>query len=77
MGVDAMNEHVKDFATRIRAHELFPEWIAEIDKKRPVVPTYEPTESSEEERALLERIKFETARQRGFDLFRLLITGTK
>jgi len=43
-----MNEHVKEFATRIRAHELFPEWIAEIDKKRPVVPTYEPTESSEE-----------------------------
>jgi len=72
-----MNDHVKEFVAKVRAHELFSDFVAEIDKHRPVVPRYRPTHSGEEERALLESIKFETARQDGFDLFRLFLTGNK
>lgn len=56
---------------------LFLELLKEIDQQRPVVPNYRPAESSEDERALLERIKFESGRQAGFDLFRLYLTGEK
>lgn len=56
---------------------LFLDLLKEIDKQRPVIPKYQPAESSEEERSLLERIKFETGRQAGFDLYRLYLTGEK
>lgn len=72
-----MNEHTKEFLARLRLEPLFFDVLKEIDKQRPVVPSYQPTESGEEERALLERIKYESGRQAGFDLFRLYLTGEK
>lgn len=72
-----MNEHLKEFALRVRTHELFKGWMEELEKQRPVVPEYRPQETRDAEHALLERIKYETARQQGFDLFRLYLTGEK
>ena len=72
-----MNEHTKEFLARLRMEPLFLDLLKEIDKQRPVIPKYQPAESSEEERSLLERIKFETGRQAGFDLYRLYLTGEK
>jgi hypothetical protein len=72
-----MNEHTKLFLAQTREHPLFKDLINEINKQRPVIPTYQPGQSQEETYSLLERIKFESGRKEGFDLALLLLTGEK
>lgn len=56
---------------------LFRETMKELKKLRPVVPVYKPCQTQEEMFSLLERIRFESGRQEGFDLIHLLLTGDR
>ena len=67
----------KQFLSELRSNPLFRESMNEIKKFRPVVPAYKPAQSQEESVSLMERIKFESGRQDGFDLIYLLLTGDR
>lgn len=47
------------------------------DALRPIIPRYKPMPTKDEEEALVARIKFETARQDGFDLLMMHLTGER
>jgi hypothetical protein len=61
----------------LRMNPLFRETMKEVLKFRPVVPAYRPGHSSEEMQSTLERIKYESGRQEGFDKIYLILTGEK
>lgn len=70
-------EH-KAFMSTIIVNPLFKGAMREIYQQlRPVVPVFKPGQSREEDFALLERIKFETGRKDGFDLFYFHLTGER
>lgn len=72
-----MDKLSKQFLSELRLNPLFQEAMKEIQKFRPVVPHYQPGESTEEVSSLIERIKFESGRQEGFDLIYLILTGER
>jgi hypothetical protein len=49
--------------------------MAEVFTQRPGIPRFSPQQTSAENEALVEKIKFEAARQIGFDLLYTLLTG--
>ena len=51
--------------------------MKEMKERRPVLPRYQPQATSEANQELLEKIKFETGRQDGFDLIYLILTGER
>ena len=71
-----MNQGVKELAQRLKLDPFFRDWVEELKKSRPVVPSYQPGDLQETQE-LLERIKFESGRREGFDLLLLYITGEK
>ena len=61
----------------LREYPEFQFAIDELKAKRPVIPKYSPASSFDDEQMLLNRIKYETARQDGFDLIFLCLTGER
>jgi hypothetical protein len=67
----------KRFLSELRENPLFQEAMKEVKKFRPVVPRYKPGMNTEENSSLIERIKYESAREEGFDLIYLILTGER
>lgn len=81
-GVERMKKELdavsKAFLQDMRVNPAFRSAMKFIaENHRPVVPAYKSAQTKEEEFAMLERIKFESGRQEGFDLVYLLLTGEK
>lgn len=72
-----MDKLAKQFLQELRLNPLFKEAMKEIKKFRPVVPAYKPAQSREEEDSLIERIKYASGEQSGFDLVYLVLTGER
>ena len=72
-----MDKLAKQFLQELRLNPLFKEAMKEIKKFRPVVPAYKPAQSCEEEDSLIERIKYASGEQSGFDLVYLVLTGER
>lgn len=72
-----MDPVAKKFLQELRVNPFFKSSMEEIKKFRPVIPSYKPGQSQEESISLMERIKYESGRQEGFDLIYLLLTGDR
>lgn len=72
-----MTDNGKTWLVELRNDPKFRQVLKEFKEHRPVIPVYEPQSTSEATQELLERIKFETGVQKGFDLIYLLLTGEK
>lgn len=59
---------MNDLLAQLRQSPEFKIIMAEMVKSRPVIPRYAVQETVGDGTLLLEKIKFETARQDGFDL---------
>lgn len=65
-----------DYMMALKADIHFRNALEKIkEKSRPIVPAYSLCDTVEAREALLEKIKFETGRQDGFDLLFRLLTG--
>jgi len=51
--------------------------LKELKQLRPVIPEYRPQETRDSEAQLVEQMKYETARQQGFDLLYRALTGER
>lgn len=71
------NDAVKAFVQQVAANPLWKEWVLHLKSQRPVVPKYQPGISAEETAGTLERIKYESGRQAGFDHLMHHLTGEK
>ena len=72
-----MEPIAKQFLQELIINPMFKGLMAEMKKHRPVVPAYKPCQSREEADSLMERIKYESGRQEGFDLLFLRLTGER
>lgn len=73
-----MDEVLKVFHQELALDPRFKALMRELNKQhRPCVPSYRPGQSREEADSLLERIKYESGRQEGFDLLFLRLTGER
>ena len=48
-----------------------------VKENRPIIPSYKPQKTIDETQNVIERIKYETAKQEGFDLLYHTLTGHK
>jgi hypothetical protein len=48
-----------------------------VKKDRPVVPSYKPQKTMDETANMIENIKYQSAKQEGFDLLHQILTGQK
>ena len=67
----------KLFLGQIKGDPKYRLVLKELKQLRPLIPTYRPQETRDSEAQLVEQIKFETARQQGFDLLYLALTGER
>ena len=72
-----MTPDAKRWLVEIKNDPKFKQVMKEFKELRPVVPKYKPQQSMESSAELYERIKYESARQDGFDLIFLYLTGEK
>ena len=72
-----MTENGKVWLAEIRNDPKFKQVMKEFRTLRPPVSKYRPQISQEANNELLERIKYESGKQDGFDLIFLLLTGEK
>lgn len=73
-----LSSDTKLFLGQLRGNNpKFAHVMRELKKLRPVVPKYVPQDTRDAESQLLERIKFETAQQGGFDLLYFILTGDR
>jgi len=72
-----MTDNGKLWLTELRNDPKFRQVMKEMKERRPVLPRYQPQATSEANQELLEKIKFETGRQDGFDLIYLILTGER
>lgn len=61
----------------LRERPEFQMALKSVRMQRPVIPQYRPGKTPEEEQNIVNRIKFETGRQDGFDLLFTFLTGEK
>lgn len=72
-----ISAEAKACLAELRANQIFHRLMKELRAlSRPVVPGYRPG-STEEIAMLVEKIKYETGRQEGFDLIYLYLTGER
>jgi len=72
-----LSPQAKEFWSLVRANPHFSEVMKEVKSRRPVVPAYKACQTQEEQFSIMERIRFESGRQEGFDLIYLLLTGDR
>lgn len=72
-----MTDNGKTWLAEIRNDPKFKQVMKELKTLRPVVPQYEPQQTSEASQELLERIKFAHGMRKGFDLIYLQFTGER
>lgn len=60
---------------KLRESQEFASIMQTMEKQRPIVPRYQPQQTKEAQEVLMEKIKFEMARQDGFDRLFSLLTG--
>jgi hypothetical protein len=70
-----MTPNGKTWLAEIRNDPKFKQVMKEIRQLRPPVSKYRPQISQEANSELVERIKYESGKQDGFDLVFLLFTG--
>ncbi len=68
-----MNELLK----ALRESREFKIIMEGVKENRPIVPAYKPQKTIDETQNVIERIKYESARQEGFDLLYQTLTGHK
>ena len=67
----------KLFLGQLKADPKLKFVLKELKQLRPVIPGYRPQETRDLEAQLVEQMKYETARQQGFDLLYLALTGER
>lgn len=72
-----MNEATKAFIQITVANPLWKDFVAHVKKQRPVITSYKPGLSREETDHAIEKIKYESGLQAGFDIALLHFTGDK
>lgn len=72
-----MTPDAKRWLIEIKNDPKFKQVMREFKELRPLVSRFKPQGSVEANNELLERIKYESGRQDGFDLIYLQLTGEK
>lgn len=72
-----MTPDAKRWLIEIKNDPKFKQVIREFKEFRPVIPHYKPQVSLEASAQLMEQIKYESARQDGFDLIYARLTGER
>lgn len=67
----------KDLLTELRARGEFAAVMTDLLEHRPAVPAFALAKTHEEQYMIVERIKYHTAMQQGFDLLYQHLTGRK
>lgn len=62
---------------KLRESPEFASIMKSMEEQRPIVPRYVPQQTKEAQEVLMEKIKFEMARQDGFDRLFALLVGRK
>jgi len=65
----------KELLFALREDPRYQAVLAEVSLQRPTIPRFEPQRTTEENDALVEKIKFFSAQQKGFDLLYMALTG--
>lgn len=72
-----LSSDVTLFLAQLKGDGKFKLVMKNVKEARPVIPSYRPQETRDMEAQLVEQMKYETARQQGFDLLYQILTGER